>query len=202
MREIGIPVLQDALDRSLLLAAGMDSRGYGRIGNVARRTRMLTGALLLAGLVGVATGVYGLLDASTPRALGVPMLFAGLLVAGAGFVLSGRRVERTVYRPDPWALAEWLVAASGITAAVVMVVAGHVDPANLNPVAGTAALARAAAAPGARDPRRRAAGVAGATGRRPLPASAGRRARRSVRHGPRRDAPVPRAAAPAPVRVP
>ena len=61
------------------------------------------------------------------------MLFGGLLVAAAGFVLSGRRVERTVYRPDPWALAEWLVAASGITAAVVMVVAGHVDPANLNP---------------------------------------------------------------------
>src|SRR5262245_38599424 len=106
VREIGIPVLQDALDRSLLLAAGMDSRGYGRIGAVARRTRAITGALLLVGLIGVATGVYGLLDATAPRALGVPMLVGGVIVAGAGFVLSGRRVERTVYRPDPWALPE------------------------------------------------------------------------------------------------
>ena len=40
------------------------------------------------------------------------MLFAGVLVAGAGFVLAGRRVERTVYRPDPWRAAGVVVAAS------------------------------------------------------------------------------------------
>jgi energy-coupling factor transport system permease protein len=133
LREVGIPVLQDALDRSLLLAASMDSRGYGRVGAVDRRARAVTGACLLGGLVGIAVGVYGLLDASTPRALGAPMLFAGVLVGAVGFVLSGRRVQRSVYRPDPWARPEWLVAGSGIVAAAVMFVAGSVDPANLNP---------------------------------------------------------------------
>ena len=32
LRSLAIPVLEDALDRSLLLAASMDSRGYGRSG--------------------------------------------------------------------------------------------------------------------------------------------------------------------------
>ena len=118
VREIGIPVLQDALDRSLLLAAGMDSRGYGRIGAVARRTRALTGALLLLGLIGVATGVYGLLDATAPRALGVPMLVGGLVVAGAGFVLSGRRVERTVYPQSGVGILD--VLAAGVSKAAAL----------------------------------------------------------------------------------
>ena len=184
VREIGIPVLQDALDRSLLLAAGMDSRGYGRVGTVARRTRMLTGALLLAGLVGVATGVYGLLDASTPRALGVPMLFAGLLVAGAGLRAVGppRRAHGVPAGP---------VGARGVARRRQRHHGRRRHggrrtrrPREPESLPGTAALARAAAAPGARDPRRRTAGMAGTTGHRPFPASAGRRARRSVGSGP------------------
>ena len=35
------------------------------------------------------------------------------LVAGAGCALGGRRAGRTRYRPDPWALPEWLVVACG-----------------------------------------------------------------------------------------
>ena len=42
LRGIVIPVLADALDRSLLLAAAMDSRGYGRRADVPRRRRLLT----------------------------------------------------------------------------------------------------------------------------------------------------------------
>jgi energy-coupling factor transport system permease protein len=133
LREIGIPVLQEALDRSLRLAAGMDSRGYGRVADVPRRTRWLASGLLLTGLIGIATGIYGVLDASTPRALGVPMLGAGVCIGAFGIVLSSRRVRRSVYRPDPWAAPEWWVAASGLVAAIVMIAAGNIDPANLNP---------------------------------------------------------------------
>ena len=50
MRAIAIPVLHDALDRSLMLAAAMDARGYGRTGNVSRAARRLTAAFLLAGM--------------------------------------------------------------------------------------------------------------------------------------------------------
>jgi len=128
-----VAVLEDALDRSLVLAAAMDSRGYGRSGAVSRSSRTITGALMLAGVCGMCIGVYGVLDGTTPRALGVPMLVAGCVLGVAGIRLGGRRVERTVYRPDPWALAEWSVVACGVAAATLMFVAEHVDAGNLFP---------------------------------------------------------------------
>ena len=113
VRGIAMPVLHDALDRSFQLAAAMDSRGYGRTGAVPARVRRLTAALLLAGLLGLCLGTYGLLDTSTPRLLGAPMLAFGLALCAAGLFVGGRRVHRTRYRPDPWAFAEWCTALLG-----------------------------------------------------------------------------------------
>jgi energy-coupling factor transport system permease protein len=128
-----IPVLEDALDRSRALAAAMDSRGYGSTQGQPRRTRRVTGGLVLAGVVGICVGVYGLLDASTPRYLGAPVLGAGLLAAAAGLRVSGRRTRRTRYRPDPWRGAEWVIAGSGIAACAIGFLAGSVDAINLVP---------------------------------------------------------------------
>jgi energy-coupling factor transport system permease protein len=128
-----MPVLVDALDRSLALAAAMDSRGYGRGGGVSRSVRLVTGTLVVAGLLGVCIGAYGLLDGTTPAWLGLPMLLLGLLVAAVGLPLAGRRVRRSVYRPDPWRLPETLVAASGLATAAVLVLTSTVDPGNLYP---------------------------------------------------------------------
>ena len=133
LRGIAMPVLVDALDRSLALAAAMDSRGYGRGTGATRSVRLGTGALLVAGLLGICVGVYGLLDGTSPGWLGLPMLLLGLLVAGFGLPLAGRRVRRSVYRPDPWRLAETLVAASGLLPAAVLVVTARIDPGNLYP---------------------------------------------------------------------
>jgi energy-coupling factor transport system permease protein len=132
-RAVAMPVMTDALDRSLLLASAMDSRGYGRTAEVPRSTRMLTGGLLLSGLVGACIGTYGLLDTTTPRVLGAPMLFAGVALAGVGFAVSGRRVRRTRYRPDPWRLPEWGVAACGVVVALTMFVAAGTDPVGVEP---------------------------------------------------------------------
>jgi energy-coupling factor transport system permease protein len=120
-----MPVLVDALDRSLALAAAMDSRGYGRGGDMPRRVRLGTGALVVTGLLGVCVGVYGVLDGTTPRWLGLPMLALGLVVAGIGLPLAGRRIRRTVYRPDRWHTAETLVAASGLGAVAVLIAGGN-----------------------------------------------------------------------------
>ena len=49
VREVALPVMTDALDRSLLLAAAMDSRGYGRVAARGRSTVAVTAALLLGG---------------------------------------------------------------------------------------------------------------------------------------------------------
>jgi len=132
-REIALPVMTDALDRSLLLAAAMDSRGYGRTAAVPRRTRLLTGALLLGGLMSICIGTYGLLDSTAPRSLGVPMLLGGVAFGWAGVVLSGRRVVRSRYRPDPWGTPEWAVAGVGLLVAAVMITVSTVDPADLYP---------------------------------------------------------------------
>ncbi|MFC4056209.1 CbiQ family ECF transporter T component [Actinomadura syzygii] len=133
LRTIVIPVLEDALDRSLHLAASMDSRGYGRAGTARRRARFTTGLLMIVGLIGVCVGVYATLDGTTPRFLAFPVLASGTVVAMLGFRLAGRRVRRTRYRPDRWRPAEIVVAASGVAVAAAMFATSDVDPTNLNP---------------------------------------------------------------------
>lgn len=127
-RRVLVPVLEDALERSLALAAGMDTRGYGRSGGVSPRHRLVTGALLLAGLIGIGVGVYGVLDLTAPRWLAVPMLAAGVFLAVVGVVLSGRRVGRTRYRPTPWRWPETVVALGGVAVVVGVRIVVERDP--------------------------------------------------------------------------
>lgn len=129
LRRVLVPVLEDALDRSLALAAGMDARGYGRAPGLSARERRTTGALLLLGLGGICIGVYGGLDRTAPRLLAGPMLALGLALAVAGLVGAGRRVTRTRYRPDRWRWPELAVVASGLVAAAALVwVSDHQVP--------------------------------------------------------------------------
>jgi energy-coupling factor transport system permease protein len=132
-RQIALPVMTDALDRSLALAAAMDSKGYGRTNDVAPRTRHLTAALVLTGLAGICIGLYGVLDASSPAVMGAPALVTGLVAASVGFGVGRARGRRTRYRPDPWLAAEWGVAGTGLLVAVLVVVAASIDPAALDP---------------------------------------------------------------------
>ncbi len=61
-RRILLPILEDALDRSIALAAAMDTRGYGRTGDEPAIRRFVTSGLLVVGLLGACIGLYGLLD--------------------------------------------------------------------------------------------------------------------------------------------
>jgi energy-coupling factor transport system permease protein len=130
---VAMPVLEDALERSLALAAAMDSRGYGRRADVAPRLRRLTAVLSLAGLGGVVLGLYGLLDASGPAWLGLPLLLGGVTIAAAGMLLAGRGVQRTRYRPDPFAAPEWLTLSAGLVAAGASILTGLLDAGALRP---------------------------------------------------------------------
>lgn len=133
LRGIIVPVLEDALERSLRLAAAMDSRGYGRAGTATRRSRRATGALMLLGMCGLCAGAYGLLDATAPKLLGLPAMGAGALLCFAGLRLGGRRITRTTYRPDPWRFAEWAVAGCGVLSAVLLFTNAGFNAAELNP---------------------------------------------------------------------
>jgi energy-coupling factor transport system permease protein len=121
LRGIVIPVLEDALERSLRLAAAMDSRGYGRVGRATRRSRRITAGLMLAGMIGLCIGAFGLLDAGAPAYLGVPTMLGGAVLCVGGLTIGGRRVRRTTYRPDVWALPEWAVAGLGVLCPALLV---------------------------------------------------------------------------------
>jgi len=118
-----VPVLEGALERSVTLAAAMDSRGYGRRGSDSQARRRTSAALLLGGLVAAAIGAYGLVSADAPAALGLPMLITGVCAAAIGTVVAGRGSVRTRYRPDPWRAPEWLVTTAGVAVAVMLAAA-------------------------------------------------------------------------------
>lgn len=128
LRRTLVPVLEDALERSLALAAGMDTRGYGRTSGASRRERRTTGALLLLGLCGLCVGCYAVLDTTAPRYLALPMVVLGLLLAAAGLRSAGRRADRTTYRPDPWRWPETGVALSGLAAGAACWWVGRESP--------------------------------------------------------------------------
>jgi energy-coupling factor transport system permease protein len=124
IRTMLVPVLEDALERALVLAASMDSRGYGRTAGISKRDRVLTATLVLAGLMGLCIGGYGLLSAAYDGWL---LLAIGGVLAVAGLRVGARRVPRTRYRPDRWSAKAVSVALSGTVPAVVLVFSG--DPA-------------------------------------------------------------------------
>jgi energy-coupling factor transport system permease protein len=118
---LAVPVLEGSLDRSVDLAASMDSRGFGRIApDSATRSRGAAVATT-TGLVAALGSSYALVDRSAPQVLGVPLLLGAATLLLVGLLL-GRGRGRTRYRPDPWAAAEWAVVVA--TAGCVALVAG------------------------------------------------------------------------------
>ncbi|MFF2811724.1 CbiQ family ECF transporter T component [Streptomyces sp. NPDC058000] len=132
--QVGMPVLEGALERSVALAAAMDARGYGRTAQVPPAVRRLTSVLTLGGLLGVCAGSYGLLGDSG-GGYGLPLLLVGLVAALAGLWLGGRRSVRTRYRPESWGVRAWLVSGAGVAVAALMIAANGYAPGALHPPA-------------------------------------------------------------------
>ncbi|MEU8872932.1 CbiQ family ECF transporter T component [Streptomyces javensis] len=130
--QVGLPVLEGALERSVALAAAMDARGYGRTAQVPPAVARTTTALTLGGLLGVCCGTYGLL-AAEGAGYGLPLLLTGLAAALGGLWLGGRRSVRSRYRPDRWGVRAWLVAGSGAAVAALMIRAASHAPEALQP---------------------------------------------------------------------
>lgn len=144
--ESSVPVLESSLDDAINLAAAMDTRGYGRATRTSPGERALQAGLVLAGLMGIALGLFAVLGAS---GWGWLLLALGLAMAITGILVAGRRIVRTRYRPDPWGWPETLTAATGISAAIAVIAVSSSTitipltwPA-LPPVAVTAILAAA-----------------------------------------------------------
>lgn len=129
---VALPVLQDALDRSLALAAAMDSRGYGRRASVPEGQRRVTAALLVGGLCALLVGAYGLLGGGASSQVTLPAMAVGVVACAAGLAVGSRRVRHTDHAPDPWDIPESLVAGAGLICGIVFVVVARYDVADLH----------------------------------------------------------------------
>ena len=112
-----VPVLEDAIERSLALAAGMEARGFGRTVDLRHRGRLL--ALMLGAAMLLTVGVFLFLDGSHPT-LGVGFALVGATGTFTGLRLTGRRLRVTRHRPEPWGLRETGVALAGAGAAATV----------------------------------------------------------------------------------
>jgi energy-coupling factor transport system permease protein len=135
LRGIAVPVLEEALERAISLAASMDSRGYGRRADQPLLRRRLSGAALLLGLGGALAGTYEIIGGSDRRGLGVLLLVLGPALALVGGLTAGRGGRRTRYRPDPWRGPEWLVLGCGVLVVLAYAFGAHGSPATGVPLA-------------------------------------------------------------------
>ncbi len=119
---LAVPVLETAFERSLGLAASMESRGYGRAVRSTVRDRRIASTLALLGLLGVLGGLYGLLDSSAGGALGLPLLMVGAALAAASLAVGASRDSRSGHRRERWTWTETLTVLTGALAAAVLVV--------------------------------------------------------------------------------
>jgi energy-coupling factor transport system permease protein len=96
----------------------------------------VTTVLFVCGLAGIALGLFGLLDSTTPSTVTLGAFAVGVSSAVGGLTLAGRRGVRTRYRPDPFTWAEKLTVLSGVTAAAVTIAFSVLNPAVMNPPIG------------------------------------------------------------------
>lgn len=89
-----IPVLEDTIDRSLLLAASMDARGFGRRSEQSAREVALARILGLVGLSLNLIGIFILLSGFS-AALSLSLLAVGLACATFSVRMTSRKNVRT-----------------------------------------------------------------------------------------------------------
>ena len=112
-----LPVLADAVDRSLGLAAGMEARGFARTRVATRPSSAATIALLGAMLLATFGGFLLLAASGTQeRAAAAACLVVGAAGVAVGLRTAGRRLRVTRYRPDPWTPRDTALVGGGVLA--------------------------------------------------------------------------------------
>jgi energy-coupling factor transport system permease protein len=118
---VAIPVLEGALEKSLHLAAAMDSRGYGRMAHTSETRRRTITATFLVALLCATIGAYATLDERIPTTAMVSLLTGSIAMIAVAFIIASRARIRTVYRRDPWRAPEWITTVVGLGCAVAAI---------------------------------------------------------------------------------
>ncbi len=120
---IALPVLGDAIERSMALAAGMEARGFARTRGLAApgALPLMVGSVLLA-----VFGAFLLL--STPYwAAATVALILGMAGTGWGLRRAGSNLRVTSHRPHPWSWRSTGVALTGVGAAAIVLTLGWLE---------------------------------------------------------------------------
>jgi energy-coupling factor transport system permease protein len=156
-----MPVMADAVERSISLAASMEVRGYGRAApalgakagplssagspgdgwtrgpgpRLARGGTIPTGVVSLAAVVALVMGLFLLLGVPAARAGAWPWVCLGIGTAlgVASLIAAGRQSRVTRYRPEPWSRRDSALVALGLIALAVTLVLGHTHAVVLSP---------------------------------------------------------------------
>lgn len=123
LASVALPVLADAIDRSMALAAGMESRGFARTRGLPVRGTLP----LMLGSVGVAMlGAFLLLSTGFWQVATIALM-VGLVGTAIGLRRAGSRLAVTSYRPHPWTWRATGVAVSGVLVAALVFGMGATD---------------------------------------------------------------------------
>jgi energy-coupling factor transport system permease protein len=122
LARLSVPVLEGALERSLELAASMESRGYGRTPVRSKRARAMGSLAALVGAAGIIAGLVGVLGPASGGWLGLPMLAVGVSLTLGALLAGGRADTRTALRRDPWSGPESLTLGLGLLPALVLLI--------------------------------------------------------------------------------
>ncbi len=105
---IVIPVLEDTLDRSLLLAASMDARGFGRRGNQTQIELVVARLSSLFGLLLNLIGIFILLSGFSFN-LAMGLIAIGLAIGAYSIRLTSRRKIRTNLNQQARTVFDYLI---------------------------------------------------------------------------------------------
>ena len=93
-----IPVLEDAIDSSLSLAASMDSRGFGRRGNLSKSLVLAARLSSLMAVVFLSVGSFALLVGQT-QTVGWMLIVVGIISSFATIRINSKSQIRTRFEP-------------------------------------------------------------------------------------------------------
>ncbi len=124
-----VPVMADAVDRSIDLAAAMEARGFGATRRPTHRRRVL--ALTLIGAMVLIFGAFRFLSGSMID--GVAEVAVGVSAVLIGLRATGRNLGVTRYLPQPWTILDSSLAGCGVLSLALVGVLTTLDRSLLVP---------------------------------------------------------------------
>ena len=118
---IVIPALEDTIDKSLSLAASMDSRGFGRRGTMSDSAVRAARTFTLVAICLVLIGSYLLLTAGAALLIALSCIGLGVAFLAMATRLTSKGSNRTRYNRNPWVIQDFSILGFGISIVVAAV---------------------------------------------------------------------------------